>query len=256
MLDEKVAEWIANFSKCQPLGAQWNGLDLYYGAVCNEYGDGVKFALFIDEDCTMYTTQDSFQDVYNATYQNDDIDLVTYAESYIKLAFSDSMSCLEPEYEEPRGDDVVLGDDNLDGSEVNKYCKEIFEGYAMNFNECNATSEEEEFTEDDAFNWYNFDLKMEDTNNVEQVCSKVKQMDEEYYHAHGGSTSSSSSWYDGIKSRQSSLNEWTSLSSFTVSSTEIIGIVIASVIIFFLSLFGCRCCFGQRSSRSKSASWR
>eukprot|EP00804_Cyclotella_cryptica_P009397 CCRYP_017316-RA/>CCRYP_017316-RA protein AED:0.10 eAED:0.10 QI:716/0/0.5/1/0/0.5/2/146/328 len=257
MLDENVAEWITNLSKCQPLGTQWNGLDLYYGAICSAYGDGVEVALFVDDDCTMYTRHDSFQNVYNTTYQDEDIDLVTYAESYIKTALSDSMSCLEPEYEEPQGDDAAQADDNLNGSEVNQYCKEIFEGSAMNFNECNATTnEEEEYTDDDAFNWYNFDMKMEDIDNLEQVCSKVKQMEGEYYHAYGESPSSSSSSYNGIKSRQINLNEWTSLSSFTLSSTEIVCIVITSAVILLLSLFGCRCCCRRRYLRSKSASWR
>ena len=49
-LDESVSEWIADLAECKESGAQWNGLDLYIGAMCSPYGDGVELAVFVNED--------------------------------------------------------------------------------------------------------------------------------------------------------------------------------------------------------------
>jgi hypothetical protein len=217
--EERVAEWIRKLVECQRFeDAQWNGLELYYGAICNANGDGIEFAPFLDEDCTMYTRQVPFSNYYSATYEEQEgvyIDYASYAKSSIETALGSVMSCSV--YEAPQNDDGY-GDDNI--VEANEYCKKMFEESAIGMNDCNATAaeDENEDLDDDAFKWYSFDMTMESTDNIEQVCTKVKALNGQYYHAFKQASSSGGSSFHVAKSTS---NEWTDLSSFAMSTLEI-----------------------------------
>lgn len=62
-----VAQWIASLAQCQATGEQWGGLDLSTGFMCNEYGDGLEIATFLDQECTLYNTQKAYRNVLNTT---------------------------------------------------------------------------------------------------------------------------------------------------------------------------------------------
>ena len=64
--------------------------------MCSPYGDTIELAVFVDDACTLYTSQKTFADAYNPYNDNEDgTNFVNYAEDYIKNAFSQVTSCLD-----------------------------------------------------------------------------------------------------------------------------------------------------------------
>jgi hypothetical protein len=243
--EERLAEWITKLAECERFedeDAVWNGFGLYYGAICNANGDGVEFASFLDEDCTMYARMASFSTYYNATFVEEEglyVDYTSSAESYIAEAFGSSMSCSE--YEAPKGDD----DNGDEKAEANEYCEKLFKDSAANVNECNATAEEgdnKEYNYDGGynFNWYTFDMTADSADEIDQVCTKVKELNGNYYHAYKVPSSSSGRYHVN----KSIANEWTELSSFEMSSIEIV-LLAAAMLSFAI------CCCKNRIARSK-----
>mmetsp|Transcript_4744 Transcript_4744/g.10251 ORF Transcript_4744/g.10251 Transcript_4744/m.10251 type:complete len:525 (-) Transcript_4744:145-1719(-) len=194
-LERQVSEWIANLGECQESGTQdANGNNLYIGVMCDSYGDGVELAVFLDEECSMYTSQHTFNSVYNPNYDDNEINYVTYAENYIKIAFEETMSCLEVEYDDPNEEqDGNAAEEEEERYEMNEYCEGLLNDEAMDFNNCEAENgnEQEEEAQDDQYSWYTFDI--EDADDIGEVCQVVYQMQGEYYHAYD--ESSSGTWY-------------------------------------------------------------
>ncbi len=192
-LERQVSEWIANLGECQESGTQdANGNNLYIGAMCDSYGDGVELAVFLDEECSMYTSEYTFNSVYNPNYDANEINYVTYAENYIKIAFQETMSCLEVEYDDPneeQGDNA----EEEERYEMNEYCEGLLNDEAMDFNNCNAENgdQQEEDNQDDQYAWYTFDI--ENADDIGEVCQVVYQMQGEYYHVYD--ESASGTWY-------------------------------------------------------------
>lgn len=97
-LDQRVSEWIEDLADCKESGVQANGMDLFLGAMCSPYGDGVELAVFVDDQCTMYTTLKSFNNAFSPYNDNEDgVNYLTYAESFIKSAFSEVTPCSQLE---------------------------------------------------------------------------------------------------------------------------------------------------------------
>jgi hypothetical protein len=140
-LDASVSNWIGELAQCKASGVQSaDGYDLYMSAICDSYGDGVELALFLDEDCTMYTTNESFYNTYDPDNGNDDgygINYLTYAEDFIKSAFSEKMSCLQVEYADANEE---AEDDDEEEYKMNDYCTAILESDngVADFNNCDA----------------------------------------------------------------------------------------------------------------------
>ena len=62
--DKAVLEMIEDVSQCLNTGINFNGNDLYVGFMCSPYsGDGVELAVFLDNECTVYTTLKKFEDI-------------------------------------------------------------------------------------------------------------------------------------------------------------------------------------------------
>lgn len=218
--EERTAEWITKLAECERFedeDALWNGLELFYGAICNADGDGIEFATFLDEDCSIYVRQASFSTYYNATYEEEDGSYVDYASNaaeYIADTLSSTMPCSE--YEAPQQDDGY-GDE----VEVNEYCEQLFKETAASINQCNATAEEDEnqeYNDDDGFTWYSFDMTMEAADDNEQVCTKVRELNGNYFHAFKTPSSSGITYHVN----KSVSNEWSELSSFEMSAFEIV----------------------------------
>jgi len=193
-LDNQVVEWIVQLGECQESGMQdANGNNLYIGAMCGTYGDGVELAVFLDEECSIYTSEYSFNSVYNPDYDANEINYVTYAEDYIKAAFEETMPCLEVEYDDPNEvQDDDAAEEEEERYEMNEYCEGLLNDDAMDFNQCQSDDDQqEEENQDDHYAWYTFDI--EDADNIEEVCQVIYQMQGEYYHNYD--ESSSGTWY-------------------------------------------------------------
>lgn len=110
---------------------------MYAGAMCTSSGDGVELAIFANEECTWYTKSNSFQKI--AQYSNGNADdedgngmsmylYSTYAENYIKSAFSEVVSCAKKEYYNPNEDaDEDENEDEEQEGEVSEYCQGLME---------------------------------------------------------------------------------------------------------------------------------
>lgn len=145
-LDESVSEWIADLAECKETGVQWNDMDLYVGAMCSPYGDGVELAVFVDEDCTLYTNQQSFYDVWDPSNDNEDgVNYLTYAEEIIQSAFSQLTPCAQQVYGSPdgyAGDDA--DEDDEDENEMNDYCQDVLAEEIVDFNNCAAEENDDQ----------------------------------------------------------------------------------------------------------------
>jgi len=146
-LDEAVADWIDELVECKETGVYWNDMALYVSAMCTPYGDGVELAVFVDDECTMYTNQQSFYDVWDPSNDNENgVNYLTYAEEILKSSFSEVTACSELQYGYPDG---YAGDDaDEDGddeeNEMNEYCQEVLEGdNFVDFNNCGAADNDD-----------------------------------------------------------------------------------------------------------------
>jgi len=202
-LDEQVSEWIGELAECQETGVQWNDMDLYTGAMCSPYGDGVELAVFVNEECTMYTNQMAFSDVYNP-YANDNddggnnINYLTYAENFIKAAFAEITPCYQVQYDDPDEEDDEDQDEEEEQNEATEYCQAVMQDDAVSFSACEADEEEEEEADEDDevdTSWYTYDMKEAD--DINQVCAALNALDAETLESTGHvyDEQASGSWY-------------------------------------------------------------
>mmetsp|Transcript_4869 Transcript_4869/g.11104 ORF Transcript_4869/g.11104 Transcript_4869/m.11104 type:complete len:556 (-) Transcript_4869:163-1830(-) len=202
-LDEAVSEWIVNVAGCVETGVQWNNLDLYVGAMCSPYGDGVELAVFANDECTWYTNQKRFSQVYN--YANDangenenNVNYMTYAENFIKSAFSEVTPCLQKEYSDPdeEADENNNEDEEEQKYEVNQYCQGVMEENVVSLSNCAAEEQDEEEEEEDEnavnYSWFTYDMKEAD--DVNEVCATINKMESADY-SHVYDEDMSGSWY-------------------------------------------------------------
>ena len=162
----------------------------------------MEIAVFVDSDCTAYTNLYSFADVYDSYYYNNNgssEDLSSYAESYIKSAFTEVMPCAEQEFADPNdgGGDGDEEDDEEEEYEVNGYCQQIFEDGALDFGNCYANYENNNYDQDNEYSWYTYDMTYDDSADMDTVCSTVKTLDGEYSHYYDSKRSGS--WYDRMR---------------------------------------------------------
>mmetsp|Transcript_33386 Transcript_33386/g.76222 ORF Transcript_33386/g.76222 Transcript_33386/m.76222 type:complete len:523 (+) Transcript_33386:77-1645(+) len=202
-IDNQISEWIGQLAECQETGVQWNGMDLYTGAMCSPYGDGVELAVFVNEECTMYTNQKTFASVYNPYANNDgnnaNIDYVTYAEEYIKTAFKEVTPCKQVEYDEYNEDeDENNEEEEEDNNEASEYCQAVMQEDTVSFSNCQADEDEAEEEEDDQFDWSWYSssaISAEKADDINSVCVAINAMDSESYGAHVYDEETNGSWY-------------------------------------------------------------
>jgi len=261
-IDNYISEWIEELAGCQETGVQWNGMDVYTSVMCSPYGDGVELAVFVDEECTMYTNQLAFTDVYNPDGNQDDnqadngsnIDYFTYVEGYIKTAFSEVTSCGKQEFDDPEEEenDDEAEDEEVD-YEMNDYCQGVLDGDLVDFNNCGADegdAQEGEEQEND-YEWYSYD--MAEADDLNQVCAVVNQMEGEFSYVYD--EEGSGTWYERSRSgtiltgdEQNPLIE-----RLTTLSPAIIAGIVAGIVVLLSML--CCCCRYCRARPKKTNSY-
>lgn len=242
-LDNNVADMIEDLVGCLASGQYWNKEQLYLSAMCSPYGDGVELAVFLDNECTVYTNMATFQSIFqNYLYENNAEDLSGYAETYIKTAFQEAMPCKELDFADP--DEV--SDDDADYGDANEFCQQIFDDGALDFNQCYNGSYQfgSNYNDDDEFSWYTYDMTYDEAKNSDDVCSVVYQMSGEYSYSYD--VEKSGTWYDrdesgNIKSKKSTRNQ-----SLEFSPTAITLLVLLGV-----GIVGIAACVSYRRSRAR-----
>ena len=68
---EDALEWLEGLSQCQQSRLSMGNFMLYEGLMCNSNADGVEIGMFLDEECTLYSTNVPFQSLedYRDDYQ-------------------------------------------------------------------------------------------------------------------------------------------------------------------------------------------
>jgi len=252
-LDEEVSQWIGHLAECQETGVMWdNVMNLYVGAMCDSYGDGVELAVFANEDCTWYTNQYAFNDVYSFNANgdangdgnnnaNDSINYLMYAEEFIKSAFSELTPCAQLQFADPNGE----GDAEDDGqNEMNDYCKGVLEEDAVSFANCVADNEEENQNQNNNavnYDWFTYD--MEEADDANDVCVMLKQKQSGDY-SHAYNQEGSGSWY--IRDKSGRIVSGSSKQSEGLSAGAIVGIVIAVLAVLLIAVGVGRSCTSSR----------
>mmetsp|Transcript_12669 Transcript_12669/g.27538 ORF Transcript_12669/g.27538 Transcript_12669/m.27538 type:complete len:503 (+) Transcript_12669:218-1726(+) len=206
-LDNDVSDWIAQLAACQNTGRQWNDMDLYVGAMCSPYGDGVELAVFVDQDCTAYTNQFTYKDVMDVYNDNGD-DLASLAASYIDSAFTETIPCRALEFDDPNDAgnyNYDYDDDDANAQEVglNDYCQQMLNGDAVDYSNCNKNyNNNGNNNQDDEYSWYSYDMTYEQANDLDTVCSTVKTLDGEFSYSYD--EENSGTWYTRDRKSSSS----------------------------------------------------
>ncbi|KAL7547236.1 hypothetical protein ACHAWF_010551 [Thalassiosira exigua] len=158
--DDPVLEFIEGVAECFNTGVKWNDEELYVGFMCSPYsGDGVELAVFLDNECTVYTTLKAFGDM-PSWYLYDSDSTFEAAETHIKSAFTETLPCQYETFGDPanqNGDDAYnYNNDDNNGNEATEYCQNIFEdGGAIAFNSClnNNQNNNNNNENDDNYKW-------------------------------------------------------------------------------------------------------
>jgi len=226
-LDAYVAAWIEEIANCKETSEFINGQPVYIGPICSDYADTFEIGAFLDEDCTIHTKLASFDSIAIAEQANYSVDVAGYAINSLKTAFYEPMTCESREFAE--GNEQEENDD--ESNEMNDYCKQLFEGDAINFGECAASEEEEQQGEaNDAYSWYSYD--MEDADEIEEACAKVVSFNGKYTNYYDSAASGSVH----TRSKRGSLvkSASTGLSGGVIATIVLVCAVVAGVAVSVL----------------------
>ncbi len=154
--------------------------------------------------CSIYTESSppnshyvqSFQDVYNHyDDEGNNVNYLTYAENFIKAAFSEVTPCLQKEYADPdEEEDEDANDDEEEMYEATEYCKGVMEEEVADWNNCQADEDEAEEDDQNEYNydWFTYDVK--DAEDVNNVCVALNALDSADY-SHVYDEDASGTWY-------------------------------------------------------------
>jgi len=165
-------EWIQSMTQCKRSEnpVYYQGAEITTGFMCNQAGDGVEIAGFLDQDCTLYTNQVAYGNMlteseYNYWYNS---------KTHIEYMFNVGYSCYNPSILYTNAYDAQSGAyDNIDVDEnyapqAADYCTNVFQGSSIGVVQVgtcsgyssNAAAVEEDFqqvytlAEEDAYDGY------------------------------------------------------------------------------------------------------
>jgi hypothetical protein len=182
---DDIVDWVEQMSECQEAGVQWNDMDLYSTFMCNGDGTGVEIGIFLDDECTLYSSVSSYADLFpNSAYMYNSLNIVTYP-------FVEDISCAaEIEWDSPEeaandqdGEDEDENENNNDEeAEPNEFCQGLIESdFVLPLENCalngggdenddNADEEEEQGDYYSYFSNFNYDISQEDMESSYSVC--------------------------------------------------------------------------------------
>jgi hypothetical protein len=186
-----MVEWVQQQGECVQTGQYWENMALYSSWMCNQEGDGVELALFLDDNCQLYTASTSFSSLYP------DDQYVSNSQSVVTYPFLNDIDCAadiewsSPE-EEANGEQQDQGEEGDANQEANEYCRALFQdGDILALNNCyangnNANDQNNNNNENQGdyyeyFSQWEYNLNgREDINNPAAVCTALKNMQGEY----------------------------------------------------------------------------
>jgi hypothetical protein len=185
---EEALQWLEGVSTCNQIEDQyWNGQNIYSGLICNAKGNGVEIAVFADENCNAYIPSES----YGSRMSYEEQLYYSKSESLVRYIFQEDFDCYNPEIEytnpwaEAQNDqqEEQQEEDNGEAPEAGDWCQALFEGdfQATNLYDCDGyeadNDQEAEEAEENAYEWYNYQLSEQDLENEQTVCLVVKALE-------------------------------------------------------------------------------
>lgn len=139
---EDRLEWVKQQSECYQTGQYWNDLPLYSSFMCNEAGNGVEIALFLDDNCGLYLSQVSYASIFpNDQYVTGTQDIVTYPFNY-DVNCSAEIEWSNPEEQQNQDANAEEeADDQEDAGDANEFCQQLVdEGDILPLSDCGASN--------------------------------------------------------------------------------------------------------------------
>jgi len=181
-----IAEWAQNIAECQQSEVMYNNqYNLYAGFMCNQEGNGVEVGVFMDEECSLYTSLKQYADImdYNDKYA------YYNSQEIVTLPFSQSFDCSENvEYRSPYGDEEEEQEENNNGEEpeANEYCQRLFDEDTVDLATCGANGNNNNNNNQNQpqhnynVDWYSYVLDNEGADEIWAVCEAIKNFEGNY----------------------------------------------------------------------------
>lgn len=249
-------EWLNGLAECSALEAYYENTALYAGLICNEKGDGVEIGVFMNEECSLYTTLKSFSDVMSYSDQT----YYSMSQEIVEYTFTNEFDCqdIEIEYTNPyaeQQDEDDEDEDNGEAPEAAEYCADLFDN-TVNMYDCDVDQNGDEDDEDQQdedeylsnYEWYSYEISDEDAEDAQAVCKILNGIDADSgkSKSYQGKTvydsSSSGSLYTYQKGRRSANGN---MSGGSVFAIVLLGLLIVGGVAFFV--------MGKKKSDSKRA---
>jgi len=190
---EDAIEWVNGLAECQEVeDAQWNGLELYAGLICNAEGTGVEIGVFLDNDCAMYTNQKSYSNIMSYA----DKEYYSMSQEVVEYMFTNDFSCYQPEieytnpYEEQEEEEEQDENEEYEAPEAAEWCQNLFDGdfeatslydCGVDANEEQEEQEEEEYDENMGYyDWYSYQLSQDAVDDEQATCEVIQSLEGEY----------------------------------------------------------------------------
>ena len=206
--DEVIEEWIQGMMECVdtevvgPTGED----NLYAGFICNADGTGVEPAVFLDDNCAVYTSLYSYGNLVSGT---NNYDIMYKATDSVTAPFLDTLSCENIQYLTIEGAENMAyeaaqqayqqaqdGNNNQqeeqEAPEAAEVCRNLMQD-AIDLKTCDGYEEEyqEEDEEEDVYNeededysWYTYLVAEDAANDAQGTCVVVATLEGEYSSAH------------------------------------------------------------------------
>lgn len=178
-----IVQWVDNQAQCVATGSYWNNMQLYSSFMCNDVGNGVELALFLDEDCSAYIDTVSYANTFpNDAYAYNSHSVVTYPFNNI-INCSTSTTWITPEeYANGGGQN---NNNNNNQYQANEYCQQLFQNDVADLSNCGYSADENANNNQDAnnqnaysdtFNGKTYDLTQNEADNIYAMCSVLKTL--------------------------------------------------------------------------------
>jgi hypothetical protein len=233
----------------------WNGMELYGGFMCNDKGDGVEVAVFLDEDCTVYTTTQSYSNLVTGTYA---YQYMYAAADIVVYPFMNDINCLYTEYAKPAdaedGEEEEAAEEEEEEPEAQEFCQQLIEnsvdmatcgGWAEDENQNNNNQNNNNNGDEADYSWYTYVVSQEDSENLQAVCKVVESFEGEYSGAHAYTATDEEGGGSGHVYDYKSSNT----KSNGMNAGKVFGIIIAIVVLVVAAVMIVQSCGGKRDSK-------
>lgn len=261
---ETIAEWVGTVAGCEDTGVLLDEVwPLYAGFMCNQDGSGVDIGLFLDEECSIYTTRESYANVaseYDQAYMYEAAGLITYTflneiDCNGDLTFLSIQEWMEMQQTYQYNNQNA----GYEYGETSEYCTGLFEGGAVSLRDCNQDGEDDEVDENAEieiyaydYYWYTYVLSYADSVDTQATCSVIQNMQGEYIPVYSWAQSGQ------LYNYGTGLSKWdtSGIRSFFGESDKMGKALVAAIVLSVIfALFSCFCilwsCCGKRSLRSR-----